>query len=103
MAAAVVLTNQFGAPVGRKRTNLPHFRAEINLSGLKLELKFQLPDFQILNANLHAATRIPKPTVPSNRFAYKPMNHKELARLKLRCDNSRLLLAGNTPQDRLQG
>ena len=31
--------------------------SEIDFSGLNVNRKFQLPDFQILNANFHAATR----------------------------------------------
>jgi hypothetical protein len=65
----VVLTNQFGAAFGLKRANLPHIRTEFDFSGLELMLKLQVPDFQVLNANLHDAT--------CSRSHFRPMDNAD--------------------------
>jgi hypothetical protein len=77
--ATVMLTNEFGVPLGFERAYLPHFRAEVNFSGLKLKLKFQLTNFKIFNANYHGATLAPE-VQPNRRkaadFACKRIRRK---------------------------
>ena len=72
----VMFTDKLGASICLEHTKLAHVRTEIDLSGLELEFKFQVPDFQILNANLHGATAPEASPARTTPLACKRMRRK---------------------------